>query len=93
MTNEDKFNLIEPEKAIQYYGEGCGPRFGGTSGASDLTIKDHADDNNESYSLFNNCYVNENYKKSDTESYRKFAGGDTNFFKVKEWEVYQVDFM
>ena len=77
---------------MQYYGEGCGPRFGGTSGASDLTIKDRADENNESYSLFNNCYYNEKYKKSDTESYKKFGGGVTNFFKVKEWEVYQVEF-
>ena len=49
--------------------------------------------NNYSYSNVNYCYHNNIYKQGDQKSIERFCGNpNNNFFKVVEWEVWQVEF-
>jgi hypothetical protein len=42
----------------------------------------------------NHSYKNFSYKAADKETYKSFGGNpnDSSYFKLKEWEVWQIEF-
>jgi len=61
-------------------------RFGG---GSDLRISNHANANGLSYAAISTSYRNSKYS-GNSESYLKFSGCDSIYFKISEWEVWKL---
>jgi hypothetical protein len=91
LSHNDKFTLQKPEQAI-LNGSSYGPRFGA---GADLDICEWANSSNKSSANICWSYHNEKYKYNDKLSLERFHGDTTGSanFKIKEWEVWAVEFM
>ena len=86
LTSGERYPLLKKDKAI-WCSQGYGPSFG----QPDLEIADKAYYNNNSCVNFPNCYNNGNYNQSQASN-QLLCGAKNGHFRIKEWEVYQLDF-
>ncbi len=89
LTHNDKLSLKDPNRAI-CNGSSNGPSFG--EGA-DLMIKNRGNEN-MCIAEIGISYQNHNYKAKSKAGYERFTGNPNNsaYFRVKEWEVWKVEF-
>jgi hypothetical protein len=90
LTEKDKFALRQKSSAVYYYND-TSFAFSFGSGA-DMKISNQADRNSNSRTKINTSYVNKNYEDESPEAYEKFCGNSSSYFKVKEWEVWKLEF-
>jgi hypothetical protein len=90
LSNKDKFIQQDPDKGVKHYNSNS---FGPIFGNDDFYICQKSDGNN-SGGFINRSYINNKYKKDDKESSHIFNGNPEglNTFRVKEWEVWQIEF-
>lgn len=89
LTHGDKFTLVKKANSIRLdvlYG----PTFGS---GQDFIIRNKANEASDSTANINTSYFNSNYKNNDKGSWERFCGNPhSSSFKLREWEVWKVEF-
>lgn len=85
LTTGERYPLNDKDKAIW-----CSKNYGPSFGYPDLEICDKSNNNGNSCANFPNCFNNGNYKRTPG-SLQSFCGSKSGHFKIKEWEVYELN--